>query len=149
MSDKLNKTIQDIASRHGVILGRDDPILVLQTMNERLLEENRKAQQDLLAKFKEDMESISSQWKDDAKDKAEKVLNAALVGSKEAMAKLLQESTSESVHTIKKMIADSLTEAHDLAEKTRKFSRITLVSSAAMLTMSCLFILISLVYFIR
>jgi len=71
MSDKLNEAIQAIAVEHGVILGKDDPILMLHTMNEKLLEKNRIAQQDLLTQFKEEMELISSQWKDDAKEKAE------------------------------------------------------------------------------
>lgn len=140
MSDKFNETIQEIAVRHGVILGKDDPILIFQTMNEKMLEENRKAQQEMLVQFKEEMELISSQWKDDAKEKAEKVLNAALASSKEAMARLLQESTSESVQTMKKMILDSLAEARDLTQRTRKFSRVALLSSTTIFTVSCLFI---------
>ncbi|STX57425.1 traM protein [Legionella israelensis] len=63
MSEKLDKIVQDITVKHGVLLGKDDPILMLQTMNEQLIEENRKAQQDLLVKFREEMEGISSQWK--------------------------------------------------------------------------------------
>ncbi len=146
MSEKLNETIQDIAVRHGVVLGKDDPILILQTMNERLLEENRKAQQDMLAQFKEEMESISSQWKDDARGKAEKILNLALARGKEAMSRLLQESTSESVHAMKKMVSDSLAEARALTQQTRKFSRFALLSSATILTTSCLFILFVLLH---
>jgi hypothetical protein len=86
MSEKLDKIVQDITIKHGVLLGKDDPILMLQTMNEQLIEENRKAQQDLLVQFREEIESISSQWKDDAKEKAEKILNVALASSKEATA---------------------------------------------------------------
>jgi hypothetical protein len=138
MSSKLDEAIRDIAVKHGVLLGKDDPILIFQTMNDRLLEENRIAQQDLLTQFKEEMELISSQWKDDAKVKAEKVLNAALVASKEAMAKLLQESTGEQAQAMKKMISDSLAEARDLTHQTRKFSWWALGASAAMLGVSSL-----------
>lgn len=136
---KLHEAIQDIAVRHGVVLSKDDPILILQTMNERLLEENRQAQQDMLRQFKEEMENISSQWKHDANEKAEKILNVALAGSKDTMANLLQESTSESVQTMKKMISDSLAEARDLTQQTRKLSRVALLSSAVIFG-SCLFI---------
>lgn len=149
MSSKLDEAIQDIAVKHGVILGKDDPILIFQTMNDRLLEENRQAQQALLAQFKEEMELISSQWKDDAKEKAAKVLNAALIASKEAMAKLLQESTSESVQAMQKMISDSLVEARDLTHKTRKFSRFVLWASAAMLTASCVLMVFLFGYIFR
>jgi hypothetical protein len=138
MSEKLDKIVQDITVKHGVLLGKDDPILMLQTMNEQLIEENRKAQQDLLVQFREEIESISSQWKDDAKEKAEKILNVALASSKEATAKLLHESTKESVKAMKKLISDSLIEAYSFTQKTKKFSRFALVSSATLFAASCM-----------
>jgi len=149
MSSKLDEAIQDIAVKHGVLLGKDDPILIFQTMNDRLLEENRQGQQDLLAQFKEEMDLISSQWKDDAKEKAEKILNAALIGSKEAMARLLQESTGELAQAMKKIISDSLVEARDLTHQTRKFSRFVLGASVAMLTASGLLMVFFLCYTLR
>ncbi|HAU0965794.1 conjugal transfer protein TraM [Legionella israelensis] len=136
MSEKLDKIVQDITVKHGVLLGKDDPILMLQTMNEQLIEENRKAQQDLLVKFREEMEGISSQWKDDAKEKAEKVLNAALASSKEAITRLLHESTKESVQAMQKLLSDSLIEARSLTRKTQKFSQFALVSSATLFAVS-------------
>lgn len=137
----MNEAIQEIAIKHDVVLSKDDPVLILHTMNERLLEENRKAQQEMLAQFKEEMENISSQWKDDAKEKAEKVLNAALVSSKETMTRLLQESTSESGQAIKKMLSGLLMEAREVAQLTQKFSRFALISSTV-LFVSCLLILL-------
>ncbi|HAU1161684.1 traM protein [Legionella sainthelensi] len=142
MSGKLDKIVQDITVKHGVLLGKDDPILMLQTMNEQLVEENRKAQQDLLVQFREEMEDISSQWKDDAKEKAEKVLNAALASSKEAIVRLLQESTRESVQAMRKLISDSLIEAHSLTQKTQKFSWFALVSSVTLFAASCMILLL-------
>ncbi|HCX3268081.1 TPA: conjugal transfer protein TraM, partial [Legionella pneumophila] len=112
-------------------------------------EENRKAQQDMLTHFKEEMEDISSQWKDDAKEKAEKVLNAALASSKEAMDKILRETTSESVHAMKRLISESLTEARYLTQQTRKTNWFTLLSSVAMLTVPCAFMLLFLIDFLR
>ncbi|WP_298625324.1 conjugal transfer protein TraM [uncultured Legionella sp.] len=142
MSEKLDKIVQDITVKHGVLLGKDDPILMLQTMNEQLIEENRKAQQDLLVQFREEMEGISSQWKDDAKEKAEKVLNAALASSKEAITKLLHESTKESVQAIQKLISDSLIEAHSFTQKTQQFSKFALVSSVTLFATSCMILLL-------
>ncbi len=134
MTDKLNVIIQDIAIKHGVVLGKDDPILILHTMNDKLLEENRKAHEELLVKLKEEMEHFSSQWKNDAQEKAEKILNAALLGSKEAMARLLQESIGDMVLAIKKIISDSLAEVQNKLQKTKKYSRFALFSSVVILT---------------
>lgn len=145
MSDKFDAAIQEIAIKHGVVLSKDDPILILQTMNDRLLEESQQAQAAMLTKFREEMESISSQWKDDAKEKAEKIINAALAGSKEAMARLLLESTNISVQSVERMISDSLTEARDLSQQTKKFGWSMLVSSVVILAASSFFMLFSLV----
>ncbi|HAT9718740.1 TPA: conjugal transfer protein TraM [Legionella pneumophila subsp. pneumophila] len=142
MSEKLDKIVQNITVKHGVLLGKDDPILMLQTMNEQLIEENRKAQQDLLVQFREEMEGISSQWKDDAKEKAEKVLNAALASSKETINRLLHEATKESVQAMKKLISDSLIEAHSFTQKTQKFSRFALVSSVTLFAASCMILML-------
>jgi hypothetical protein len=141
MSDKFDAAIQEIAVRHGVVLSKDDPILILQTMNDRLIEEARQAQAAMLTQFREEMESISSQWRDDAKEKAEKIINAALAGSKEAMARLLLESTNISVQSMERMISDSLAEARDLLQQTKKFGWFMLVSSVVILAASSLFML--------
>ncbi|HHR1366094.1 TPA: conjugal transfer protein TraM [Legionella pneumophila] len=141
MTDKFDAAIQEIAVRHGVVLSKDDPILILQTMNNRLIEEARQAQAAMLAQFREEMENISSQWRDDAKEKAEKIINAALAGSKEVMAKLLLESTNRSVQSVERMISNSLTEARDLSQKTKKFGWLILVSSVAVLAAFSLFML--------
>jgi hypothetical protein len=145
MSDKFDAAIQEIAVRHGVVLSKDDPILILQTMNDRLIEEARQAQAAMLTQFREEMESISSQWRDDAKEKAEKIINAALAGSKEAMARLLLESTNISVQSMERMISDSLAEARDLLQQTKKFGWFMLVSSVVILAASSLFMLFLLV----
>ena len=86
--NKFDAVIQEIAIKHGVVLSKDDPILILQTMNDRLIEESRKAQAVMLAQFREEIEHISSQWRADAKDKAEKMLNISLTANKEMMTNL-------------------------------------------------------------
>lgn len=145
MTDKFDAAIQEIAVKHGVVLSKDDPILILQTMNDRLIEEARQAQAGMLAQFREEMENISSQWREDAKEKAEKIINAALAGTKETMARLLLESTNISVQSMERVISNSLTEARDLSQQTKKFGWLMLVSSVVILAASSLFMLFLLV----
>ena len=52
MKEETEILIREIASKHGVLLGQDDPILILQTMNAKLMEENTKAQSSLLNQYK-------------------------------------------------------------------------------------------------
>ncbi|WP_131794015.1 conjugal transfer protein TraM [Fluoribacter gormanii] len=143
MTDKFDGAIQEIAVKHGVVLSKDDPILILQTMNNRLIEETRQAQAVMLAQFREEMENISSQWKDDAKIKAEKVLNAALASSKETMTKLSQEYTRKSVQEMKEMIVHILAEAGNMTQRTRKFSVFILLLTTTILIISCFLSLLS------
>lgn len=128
MTDAFDSAIQEIAIKHGVVLSKDDPILILQTMNQRLIEDTKQAQAAMLAQFREEMERISSRWKDDAKEKAEKVLNVALATSKEAVVRLLHDSSNESLEAMRKLISDSLIEARALSQQSQKISLYTLLS---------------------
>ncbi|EHL31873.1 conjugal transfer protein TraM [Legionella drancourtii] len=143
MNDKFDTVMQEIAVKHGVVLSKDDPILILQTMNDRLIEETQQAQAAMLAQFREEMESISSQWKDDAKEKAEKILNMALASSKEAMTHLLQEATNESVSVIKKVISNSVADVHDMAKQTKNYCLLVLFGSV--LIVSCVYLALFLI----
>jgi membrane-associated HD superfamily phosphohydrolase len=87
----VEELIQEIALKHGITVSRDDPILILQTINKRLMEDSARAQQEMLDHYKEEIEALAKRWGDDTKTKAEKVLNAALTASRETMAKTAQE----------------------------------------------------------
>jgi hypothetical protein len=91
MADRVEDLIKEIAAKHGIAVGRDDPILILQTLNQRLLEDSAKAQQALLDRYQEEMEAISKRWGDEAKQKAERILNAALDASRQSMMTTMQE----------------------------------------------------------
>lgn len=91
MSDKIEAIIKEIAAKHGIAVGRDDPIMILQTINERLMRDSAAAQQETLDRFKEELESIAHRWGEDARSKAERTLSAALAASKDAMMKSMQE----------------------------------------------------------
>ena len=51
--DQIEALIREIAQKHGIVVGRDDPILILQTINNRLMQDSAKAQQAQLEKLKE------------------------------------------------------------------------------------------------
>jgi len=78
--------IAEIATRHGVAVSRDDPVMILTTLNELLLEDNAKAQAGLLAQFKGEMGAIADKWTQDSKAQAQAVLTLAVEASREAVA---------------------------------------------------------------
>ena len=100
--DKIEELIREIAVKHGIAVGRDDPILILQTINTRLMQDSQAAQQEILDRFKEELEAIAHRWGDDAKGKAERTLNAALTASKEAMAKGMQDGGKAAAEAVRR-----------------------------------------------
>ena len=56
--DKIRALIAEIATKHGVALSPDDPLLILQTINTMLLGESADAQQAQLQAFKSELEEM-------------------------------------------------------------------------------------------
>jgi hypothetical protein len=101
MADQVEELIKEIAAKHGIAVSRDDPILILQTINARLMQDSAKAQQVMLDQYKEELEALALRWGNDAKAKAERILNVSLAASKEATAKLMQEGAKEAAASVR------------------------------------------------
>ena len=75
-SDKLDALIERIASEHGIVLSQDDPVLMMHTLNEVLLEQNEKAHAELLSKYQAILEESFNQWQTVTSKKANALINA-------------------------------------------------------------------------
>jgi hypothetical protein len=137
---EVEELIKEIAAKHGIAVSRDDPIMVMQTINNRLMQDSAKAQQVQLDHYKEELEALALRWGNDAKDKAERILNAALSASKDAMYQAMQEnakSTAASVRAEVDLIlgrtANQLKDAQRIVWLNVAASCITLAASAVSL----------------
>lgn len=101
MTDRIEETIKEIAAKHGVAVGRDDPILILQTINDRLMKDSARAQEELVDRFREELEALAHRWSEDAKTRAERVLNVALSASKDAMIKSMEDGAQAAADQVK------------------------------------------------
>lgn len=99
--DPLEEIIREIATRHGIAVSRDDPILILQTINNRLMLNSAKAQAVLLDRYKENLEMQASRWANDAKERSERVLIASLQAGKEAYRDLVNEGLNASAARVR------------------------------------------------
>jgi hypothetical protein len=129
-NDPVDQLIREIAAKHGVAVGRDDPILILQTINAQLLEDGAKAQQDMLQTHKEELEDIAQRWGNDAKDKAERILSAGLAASKEAMARVTQEGALAATALMRSEIDQALGGITQALEQARDLARINMIAAA-------------------
>ena len=75
-SDKLDVLIKRIASEHGIVLTKDDPVLMMHTLNEVLLEQNELAHTELLSKYEAILQESFNQWHTVASKKANALINA-------------------------------------------------------------------------
>jgi chlorite dismutase len=98
---EVDELIKEIAAKHGIAVSRDDPILVMQTINHRLMQDTSKEQQAQLDHYKEELEALALGWGNDAKDKAERILNAALSASKDAMHQAMQENAKNTAASVR------------------------------------------------
>lgn len=138
--EKLKALIQEIAEVHGIVVGRDDPILILQTINMRLLKDGEAAQREMLGTFRSEIEEVSARWEDDSKKRAEQVLTAALASSKAAMEKMVQENAAAAAAAVSKevqgsarLIGTALLRARSVAIMNMVASGGTLVAAAILL----------------
>ena len=130
MNDALEDLIKEIAAKHGVAVGRDDPILILQTINARLLEDGAKAQRAMLQEHKEELEAIAQRWGVDAKDKAERILTASLIASKDAMARMMQDGAAATTAAVRGELDQALSGIARAVQHARDLGRVTLIAAA-------------------
>ena len=126
---EIEETIKEIAAKHGIAVGRDDPILILQTLNNRLMQASQKAQQEMLDQYKSELEGISLRWSTDAKEKAERMLNASLDASKAAMERSMRAGAKEVVTTIKAEVDASLNRINRPIKDANRIGLMNIVAS--------------------
>lgn len=77
-SDKLDALIERVASEHGIVLSQDDPVLMMHTLNEVLLEQNEKAHAELLRNYQATLEENFNRWCEYSTKKSNSLLNSSL-----------------------------------------------------------------------
>ena len=127
--EKINELISEIAVKNGVAVGKRDPIMIVYTMNNKLLKDGKEAQQEILNIFKSELESIAHQWGEEAKGKAERVLNAALEASRVAMANEMQLGAKKASEDLRKVIGAGILQLERLADSSRRAAYVNLIAS--------------------
>jgi hypothetical protein len=127
--DKIEEIIKEIAAKHGIAVGRDDPILILQTINEKLMQDSAAAQQAILNTFKEELEDIAHRWGDDAKNKAERTLNAALLASREEMMKVMLEGAKVAAETVRREVEAGISKITSPIRESKRVAFMNMVAA--------------------
>lgn len=126
--DTLDELIREIATRHGVALGRDDPILILQTVNTRLMQDSASAQREILDAFRSELEVIARRWGDDARNQAQRTLDAALAASRDAILRSTQDGAKATAEAVRQEVERS---AAQLIAPVREARRVAMMNMVA------------------
>lgn len=89
-SEELKEIEKLIAQTHGFYLSRDDPILILYTLNKLIMKENINLLSKAMKTFKEEMALEAFKWSDSSNIAAEKVFSMTLNAHETAMNKLFE-----------------------------------------------------------
>ena len=89
-SEELKEIEQHIAQAHGFYLSRDDPILILYTLNKLIMRENMNVLSKAMKSFKEEMALEAMKWSDSSNIAAEKVFSMTLHAQENEINKLFE-----------------------------------------------------------
>ncbi len=102
--DPTDDLLKEIASKHGVALDREDPILIVQTLHARLLADSQSAQQAMLEDYRTTLESLLDRWSAETTAKAERIVTASLTATTETMKTQMATTTTNVAHAIQKEV---------------------------------------------
>ncbi|MDP3280426.1 MAG: conjugal transfer protein TraM [Nitrosomonas sp.] len=77
-SDKLDALIERVASEHGIALSQDDPVLMMHTLNEILLEHNKEAHAELLRNYQAILEENFNRWCEYSTKKSNAIISSSM-----------------------------------------------------------------------
>ncbi|MCW5608765.1 MAG: conjugal transfer protein TraM [Nitrosomonas sp.] len=138
-NDKLDALIKRIASEHGIVLTRDDPILMMHTLNEVLLEQNEKAQAELLNQYEAILQESFNQWQSVASKKA----NALIYAQQNNFSKSNDQPIDQSMQLISEKIRIAINhEIRELTQISRQAAIMNLLAAVLVLVSAVLVLVI-------
>ena len=129
-ANKLDALIERIASEHGIILSQDDPVLMMHTLNEVLLEQNKEAHTELLSNYQAILEENFNRWCEYSTKKSN-----AIISSSMGNAQLTRDQFLEScIQLIDEKVKSGMDqEIYELVRVSRQAAIINLLSAVLVL----------------
>lgn len=137
MDEKTEELIALVAKNHGVSLDKDDPIMIVQTMIRYVMNESRELQRETLEELKSELQGVFMQWEYNAKEKADRILNAALQANTEAMQRVLEASARETASLMRKEVEDSLRKSEAQYKRVRGLAYLNIAAAFLSVLAAC------------
>ena len=131
--DRTDDLLKEIASKHGVALDREDPILIVQTMHARLLAESRSAQHTMLEDYRTTLEGLLDRWSTETTAKAERIVTASLTATTETMKAQMAAHTTDVAGSIRNEVTGVLEQSETRIRRATTLGYLNLLAALVML----------------
>ena len=129
-NDKLDALIERIATEHGIVLSQDDPVLMMHTLNEVLLEQNKEAHAELLSNYQAILEENFNRWCEYSTKKSNALINSSMSNTQLTRDQFLESC----IQLIDERIRSGVDqEIYDLVRVSRQAAIINLLASTLIL----------------
>jgi predicted YcjX-like family ATPase len=97
---KIEAIIRTVAVKHGIAIGRNDPILILQTVNSLLMDDFAKQQAVLINQFRINLEAAADHWSKNMEVKSDEILSNMGNSHRQLINELIEKHIDNIVVTI-------------------------------------------------
>lgn len=108
MATDVDELLREVATRHGLVLGRDDPILVVHTLHGVLLRDMAAEQHRLLEDFRREIKAAAQSTVQASGERVDRVLRDVLGSQREDLARVLGEAGEVATRRFDLAVKDSL-----------------------------------------
>lgn len=140
MTDQYENMLIEVAQKHGVALDKKDPILIVYTLNQRMISEQTLAHQQVFEEFKSQMEEVMNSYQFENKTQAEKILTASLESSKKVMLDVMNENADKAATAVREEVDNIVLSIKNQQKEVKQTSYINLFSSILTLVSACIVI---------
>lgn len=145
MSTEIEDLINEIATKTGVALAKNDPILILFHANRHLLGESFKRQEEMVRQFNSSVQEAQQQWVAESKLQSEKVVNVAIQAAIYEMDKLAEKRTTKLAENLATILAPALNKLQSDINKANRVAMLNVVSAG--LTLAAVVVGVSILAF--
>ncbi len=129
----IDDLIKEVAIKHQIGLSKDDPIMILPTINRLLLQESELNQQAILKNFKEELQKVLLSVDANSRNNAKLMINNSTDLYIEQVRVTIEDTLGQSLVNFKKEIRNEYTNARHQA---------ILATISAFVAIACVFVMI-------
>ena len=104
--DPIRQIIEEVALKHGFALDRDDPVLMIYTINHRLMQSSAVIQQTLLEQYGKELDASMRKWSIQAACQADASMQGKLGAMQDVITSTVRTETEAAIKGLMRELLD-------------------------------------------